>query len=181
MYKKSYLYSISENRKTRIIFWWILVFINAFFWFLLWTDIDSLKVWMVLWIITWFLIYAFIVDYFYQKSDDFFRKSMFTAYFLKTLSVFIWISFVIDMGIWLTSIHHSESFLKFFWINIPRIEDSVHWDFSAYPILYPYITTIIHWWILSFYTFFLWILILFINLIREWIFQTSEKVRKKIF
>jgi hypothetical protein len=85
------------------------------------------------------------------------------------------------MGIWLTSIHHSENFLNFFWINIPRIEDSVHWDFSAYPILYPYITTIIHWWILSFYTFFLWILFLFINIIRESIFQTSEKVRKKIF
>lgn len=180
-YTRIYEVSISEKRKTRIIFWTILVFINAIFGFLLWVWVDDLKIWMVLWILTWLFIYAFIVDYFYQKSSDFFRKSMFAAYFLKTLTVLIGISFIWDMVVWSFAIKYTEDIFQLLWSNIPRIEDSLYWDFSSYPILYPYITTLIHWWILSFYTFLLWIFSLFINIVRESIFYTSEKVRKKIF
>jgi hypothetical protein len=85
------------------------------------------------------------------------------------------------MFTWINSIRYTEDIFRLVWINIPGIEDSIYWDFSAYPILYPYITTLIHWWILSFYTFLLWIFFLFINIAREFIFQSSEKVRKKIF
>ncbi len=153
--KKIYDYSISENLLERSIFWTLIVWINTvpglFF-----SSVIEWIFWKILWILSWLLIYIFIIWKNYKCiPDKIFRKSLYFAYIFKSIIVLIFLWFFLDLYISWISIWLSEKLMSLLWFTVIHIPDSI-FSQTDFPNIFTYITTIIHWLILSIWTLLLW-------------------------
>lgn len=168
---KLYSISISKNKLHRAYFWGWLVLINAIPAFVISLMFMGTEIWWkVLWIITWLLIYVFIVwPNFNTIKNLVFKESLYYAYIFKTFIVIILIGFYFDFCIWIVSILFADNILSF----LPAIQSypieatedtlSVTRHSHRINILYIYTTTVIHGWILSVATLMLWTVFFWIN------------------
>jgi hypothetical protein len=168
--KKYNLYdlSVSDNLLNRTLFWWFIVLINAIPGFILSWMNDATLLWKLGWILTWLIIYIFIIwNNFRKIKNEIFKKSMYAAYILKTLLVIFFIWFYLDLFFWVLSTWLSNHIMDLLWFEIMYHMDT----FNAldaktnYPNIHTYITTLVHWWILSFTTLILWSIFYWVNLL----------------
>lgn len=153
--KRMYDYSISEFLLERCIFWTIIVWINTVPGVFFSSAIEWLF-WKILWILSWLLIYIFIVWKSYKSiPNKVFRKSLYLAYMFKSLMVLIFLSFYVELFIWAFSIWLSERIMSLLWFTLTHLPDSLYFQ-TDFPNIFTYITTIIHWLVLSIWTLILW-------------------------
>lgn len=164
--KKYNLYnlSVSDNLLNRTLFWWFIVLINALPGFILSWMNDTTLLWKLGWILTWLIIYIFIIwNNFRKIKNELFKKSMYAAYMLKTLLVILFVWFYLDLLIWGYSIFYWNEIMNILWFEITHLMDTLDAK-TNYPNIQTYITTLVHWWILSFTTLILWSIFYWINL-----------------
>jgi hypothetical protein len=153
--KRMYDYSISGFLLERSIFWTIIVWINTVPGVFFSSAIEWLF-WKILWILSWLLIYIFIVWKSYKSiPNKVFRKSLYLAYMFKSLMVLIFLSFYVELFIWAFSIWLSERIMSLLWFTLTHLPDSLYFQ-TDFPNIFTYITTIIHWLVLSIWTLILW-------------------------
>lgn len=162
--------SLKQDLKTRVIFWGIVVAINASIGFILAHE-DYSIIGMILGILCWSLLYSIFWSRFYYKTGELGYKNLqiafFSGYMLKTMYAFFGILIVLiiaadgrifwedyeytsmffsmlDFYIWILSAVFVETiWLKWFLTSI---------DSSWTDAIWTFIMTIVHWWILSIFT-----------------------------
>lgn len=162
--------SLKQDLKTRVIFWGIVVAINASIGFILAHE-DYSIIGMILGILCWSLLYSIFWSRFYYKTGELGYKNLqiafFSGYMLKTMYAFFGILIVLiiaaderifwedyeytsmffsmlDFYIWMLSAVFVETiWLKWFLTSI---------DSSWTDAIWTFIMTIVHWWILSIFT-----------------------------
>lgn len=171
--KKLYELSLKQDLRTRVIFWGIVVALNASIGFILAHEYYSITG-MILGILFWSLLYSMFWSRFYHKTGQLGYKNLqiafFSGYMLKTMYAFFgifgililviiraggrigWEDYqyimmffsILDFYVWMVSAFFIETiWLKWFLTSIDSSWTGAIWTF---------IMTIVHWWILSIFT-----------------------------
>ncbi len=166
--------SLKQDLKTRVIFWGIVVALNASIGFILAHENYSITG-MILGILFWSLLYSMFWSRFYHKTGQLGYKNLqiafFSGYMLKTIYAFFGILIVLIIGadgrifwedyeytsmffsildfyVWMVS----AVFVEIIWLEWFLASIYFSWNSDRWTFLYTFIMTIVHWWILSIFT-----------------------------
>ncbi len=171
---KLYKFSISEKKYQIVIFWLVIVIINSLPWFIWWWTFDIL--WRILWILTWLLVYVLFISQLFKRIENKVLKcAIYNSYKIKTFLIIFIIWFYLDLYLWIISISLSEDLMNLLDYKVYS-PDTLMWQ-TEYKVLFSYLTTIIHWWLLN-------VLIWIFSLFLFWIFNLLIKfwsIRKEYY
>lgn len=170
-----YKYSISKKRYQIILFWTSIVLINALPWLIWWLFSFDI-IWRLLWVCTWLLIFLLIFSKIFQKlKNKVLKCAIYNSYKLKTFSIIFLIWFYLDLHLWIISSSISYDLMNILGFDVYYI-GTLMWQ-TDYEILFSYLTTIIHWWLLNIW---IWIFSIFLF----WVFNLLIKfwsIRKQYY